>query len=516
MKSGVCVTAGYGVSVRTERGHLIVSQGVGSERIERRFQRAGHGLRSLVITAAAGSITSSAMEWMADVGVSWSWHKRNGHVLATGPAIAVNDARLRRSQAVHGTETLGLQLSQELIAEKIRRQCAVIEQCELGSARLVDMRNLSRIAHSALSIPEIIVAEGRAAQHYFDSWRGIVRATFTRRDSSRIPSRWLTFTNRGSGLGNRNNRNATDPINAILNFLYGISEAQTTLALLSVGLDPGLGFLHTDELSRDSLSLDLLELVRPDIDRWVIDLFASHVFTASDFHEHRNGLVTIAAPLARSLALTANRWFDLVAPAAEELAHTFAHASDKAVRTSTPLTARNRRNGATSGEATGLRLVGQPSGTTERKRKQHSNANMARICHACGVSVPRPRKYCDTCWQYERTQIARTASAVAESLANRRNAQIPIVEAERLAAPPSPLKDLGSNLNTYSALIAPHIHNIPAAHIALALGVSRRSSYEIRGGKVTPRPKRWPILLQLVELYGYGTKDSSAERAQIR
>jgi CRISPR/Cas system-associated endonuclease Cas1 len=41
------------------------------------------------------------------------------------------------------------------------------------------------------------------------------------------------------------------PINALLNYSYGL-EADCTLDARVVGLDPGLGIVHTDVCYRDS------------------------------------------------------------------------------------------------------------------------------------------------------------------------------------------------------------------------------------------------------------------------
>jgi CRISPR/Cas system-associated endonuclease Cas1 len=58
-------------------------------------------------------------------------------------------------------------------------------------------------------------------------------------------------------------RNATDPINALLNLSYRLVEAEGHLATLALGLDPGMGILHADLKGRASLVLDLIEAVRP-------------------------------------------------------------------------------------------------------------------------------------------------------------------------------------------------------------------------------------------------------------
>jgi CRISPR-associated endonuclease Cas1 len=84
---------------------------------------------------------------------------------------------------------------------------------------------------------------------------------------------------------------AANPANAILNYLYALLEAECRIACLAIGLDPGLGIVHADQRSRDSLALDIMEAVRPDVDAYVLDLLASRVFAARDFHETRQGAV---------------------------------------------------------------------------------------------------------------------------------------------------------------------------------------------------------------------------------
>jgi len=45
-----------------------------------------------------------------------------------------------------------------------------------------------------------------------------------------------------------------------------------------MGLDPGLGLLHVDQRSRDSLSCDLMEAVRSKVDAYVLDQLQSRTF----------------------------------------------------------------------------------------------------------------------------------------------------------------------------------------------------------------------------------------------
>jgi hypothetical protein len=110
-------------------------------------------------------------------------------------------------------------------------------------------------------------------------------------------------------------------LNAILNLIYKLAEVEARLACVAVGLDPGLGFVHADIAHRDSLALDLLETIRPAVDRFVLDLVAERTFTRADFVERSDGSIRIAPRLVQECAATMPAWARAVAPHAEGLAH---------------------------------------------------------------------------------------------------------------------------------------------------------------------------------------------------
>jgi len=59
--------------------------------------------------------------------------------------------------------------------------------------------------------------------------------------------------------------------NAILNYLCAVLESEARLAAVALGLDAGIGLLHVDSRTRDSLACDLMEPVRPQVDAYVLD-----------------------------------------------------------------------------------------------------------------------------------------------------------------------------------------------------------------------------------------------------
>jgi CRISPR-associated protein Cas1 len=72
----------------------------------------------------------------------------------------------------------------------------------------------------------------------------------------------------------RRGRGARDPLNAALNYAYGILYGQVERAIVLAGLDPYAGFVHADRPGKPSLVLDLIEEFRPAAaDRPVFAIF---------------------------------------------------------------------------------------------------------------------------------------------------------------------------------------------------------------------------------------------------
>jgi len=77
----------------------------------------------------------------------------------------------------------------------------------------------------------------------------------------------------GIKIGLRRQRPATDPFNALLNYYYGMLYNYIETAIITLGLDPYLAFLHTDQYQEPTLAFDLIEQFRAWADGLVIQLF---------------------------------------------------------------------------------------------------------------------------------------------------------------------------------------------------------------------------------------------------
>ena len=102
----------------------------------------------------------------------------------------------------------------------------------------------------------------------------------------------------------RNRRPPLDNVNAMLSFVYTLLANTVASALETVGLDPYVGFMHTDRPGRLSLALDLMEELRPVLaDRFVLTLINRKMVNKKDFSRKEDGAV-IMRDEARKLLLS--------------------------------------------------------------------------------------------------------------------------------------------------------------------------------------------------------------------
>src|SRR5258708_672336 len=124
--AGVLVLDGFGVQLRVEHGRLQVSDGIGRKRRSGEFQRAGSGLRRLVVLGSSGTVSFAALRWLADTGVGFSQLDLDGRLLAGSGALGRDDPRLRRAQAGAIDTPTRDDVARRLLPEKITGQAETL------------------------------------------------------------------------------------------------------------------------------------------------------------------------------------------------------------------------------------------------------------------------------------------------------------------------------------------------------------------------------------------------------
>lgn len=100
----------------------------------------------------------------------------------------------------------------------------------------------------------------------------------------------------------RSRRPPKDRVNCLLSFAYTLLAHETQSALETVGLDPYVGFLHTERPGRASLSFDLMEEMRSYLcDRFVLSLINRRQVKANDFVENGENNIIMKADTKRTI-----------------------------------------------------------------------------------------------------------------------------------------------------------------------------------------------------------------------
>jgi CRISPR-associated endonuclease Cas1 len=487
-RNGVLTLVGYGISVSVNKGHLIVQDGIGSERYHYRLPRVGHNLRRLVVVGSDGLISLAALKWLRDQDAALAFIERNGKTLCVAGPVGSSDAKLRRAQALAISNGVGLEICRRLIDAKLQGQQQVLRErlhCQPTADAISRFRNMLTSAEDFDAIRNL---EANAAASYFREWRNLP-VTWPKADLRKIPDHWRSVGSRQSPLTG-GPRLAVTPAHAILNYCFALLEAETRLAISSLGLDPGLGLgLHTDTADRSSMAFDILEPVRPDVERWLLDWIASEPLRRADFFETATGNCRLMASMCTKLSATAPAWRKLVAPWAEYVTRElWAGTKSGRARNSVPPTRLTQQRRT---EAKG-RIW---KTTVESPKADH-------LCRGCGKTITNGRIHCAKCAVSAATErlidaarSGRVAGHTPEALA--KEAQTQRQHAQARSAWPPARQPAWLTVQVYLQKIQPLLARMSSSAIASRIGVSRWYAGRIRKGYL-PHPRHWQALARLL------------------
>lgn len=281
-------------SYLTKDGENVVVKVDGRDR----FRIPIHNLEAIVCFGFMGA-SPALMSICAERNITLSFLTEYGKFQGRVIGKISGNVLLRRAQyRIADSEERKLELAQLFIAGKIancrtvvqrairdHQECAGSPTCQTAVDKLLVRQ---RQVFSVSNLNQLRGVEGEAARYYFDAFDSLILAQkddFFMRD--------------------RNRRPPLDNVNALLSFLYTLLAHEVTSALESVGLDPCVGFLHTDRPGRNSLAFDMMEELRPYMaDRLVLSLINRKQVNRSDFVERESGGI-IMKDEARKNVLTA-------------------------------------------------------------------------------------------------------------------------------------------------------------------------------------------------------------------
>ncbi|MCX8190022.1 MAG: CRISPR-associated endonuclease Cas1 [Candidatus Diapherotrites archaeon] len=213
-----------------------------------------------IIIASASSISVSAIKLALKNDVDIVFFSSKGKPIGRiFPCRLGGTTLTRRKQLEAYYSEKGAEIAKKLIKAKILNQAYFLKS--LSKSREIDFSSVANynidlckkldklVGNIEYIRDDLFGLEGTAAKGYFECLTKI-----------------LPFEGR--------DKDSNDTVNLLLNYGYGILYGETEKACILAGLDPYLGFLHTDRYNKPSMVLDLIEGFRPIIvDRAIVTLF---------------------------------------------------------------------------------------------------------------------------------------------------------------------------------------------------------------------------------------------------
>ena len=308
-KSATVIVAGIGSSLRVRGDALEVTSGrtyYEQASTTQKLYRGVHKVSRIIILSENGFTTLDALKWCHEQNIAIVMLDYQGN-LVQSLSPEYSDARLRRAQYAASPGPISCELVKRKVAgqlEALKKHPELPGQAEAIQplADALKWFDLPTLPDRYYDVNWLRTLEGRCADVYFRAWRGLP-VKWDKAVRKTVPPHWLLVTDRGSPLSHGHGaRWAVCPAMAILNYAYAILEAQVRQALNAVGFDVACGYLHADQLYKDALVFDVMELHRGGIDHLVLKLLASTTFNKGDVMSRPSGEVRFNPQLARYIS----------------------------------------------------------------------------------------------------------------------------------------------------------------------------------------------------------------------
>ena len=295
---------GYGISIYVDKRKLIIDNklnlkqsNTGLNRLNElnnpvKYEFYPHQIPydSIIIDGYYGSVSFEAMRWLSKHDVSISLLNWNGNLLSvTQPQETLNaDLKIKQYENYLNSESR-LYIASQIVRQKVKSSLSLIN----GLLKFYDInletinREMQRVDYD--NINSLMTYEGRIASAYWTELSKIfnqLAPDFNFQSRKNLSYSW--------------NMNASDPVNALLNYGYAILESMVRKNINTVGLDVSIGYLHEIAPSKHPLVYDLQELFRYVIDYSVIELLETKL-KKTDFMTTENYHIRLRPNIAKLL-----------------------------------------------------------------------------------------------------------------------------------------------------------------------------------------------------------------------
>ncbi len=271
---------------------------------DRKVELAAKKVQSLLITTSvhfSSDVIQLAIEHNIDIVLLDKYGKPFGRFW---DGKMGSTAAIRRAQLVASENDVGLDVVKGWTIAKLANQQSFLEELLRRRKDKESIFNpaIATIANSIVKIENfhdknlcelrnnIMGFEGTAATAY---WKVI----------GKLPPEEFRFKKRSQ-------HPALDSFNAMLNYAYGVLYSKVEKACIIAGLDPFIGFLHTDNYNKKSLTFDMIEPFRYIADNVVTKLFTGRRCKSDMFYKESSRTITLEKSAKELLINTLNEYID--------------------------------------------------------------------------------------------------------------------------------------------------------------------------------------------------------------
>ena len=245
---------------------------------------------SIIIDGHNGSVSFEAMRWLSKHDVSLVLLNWNGNLLSiTQPQETLNAYLKIKQYEKYLNPELRLYIASQIVKQKVKSSISLLKK--LSNFYDIDMtainREIQRVDYD--NINSLMMYEGRIASAYWSCLSNIfnqLAPDFNFQSRKNLSYSW--------------NMNASEPINALLNYGYALLESMVRKDINAIGIDASIGYLHEMAPSKHPLVYDLQELFRYVVDYSVIELLESKM-KKSDFITTENYHIRLRPDTAKLL-----------------------------------------------------------------------------------------------------------------------------------------------------------------------------------------------------------------------
>jgi CRISPR-associated protein Cas1 len=266
----------YGAYLRKSGNCFLV------KREDKSFEVAVGKVNSILITTAA-YITTDAIKLAVDNNIDIVFLDSHGNPYGRvwHPRLGSTTLIRRRQLELYETSD-GLNLAKEWGLKKLENQIELLSrlkktreekreeldgyigEIERSKEQMKRLRGTIEARRQ-----DMLGLEGKAGRSYFEAVSAIMPEKYRFAGRSRNP--------------------AKDEFNALLNYGYGVLYSMVEKGCIIAGLDPYLGFLHSDSYNKKSLVFDLIEMFRIYVDETVVYLFSRRMVKDEFFEPLEQG-----------------------------------------------------------------------------------------------------------------------------------------------------------------------------------------------------------------------------------